>query len=510
MLTTEPGTSDTNGTTGPFVLAVDQGTSATKAVLVGSSGVIRSHASAPVSQHHPQPGWAEQDAEEIWASVQEAVAGCLRGQDVEQVAAVGLSTQRESTLLWERDSGKPVGPLLGWQDGRGAELCAHLREDGRGERVRAISGLPLDPMFSASKATWLLDRYDADRKRSSAGELCLGTVDAWLIWRLGGEHLIEAGNAARTQLLDLKSRTWDAWLLDQFGVPLEVLPKVIPSSGPFVLAHRLDPLPAGVPVAGVLGDSHAALFAHAGWRPGHVKATYGTGSSVMGLTEQAEVGSPGVARTIAWETEHPYFALEGNIRSSGATLAWLADVLGTKPAALAASAADNSDGVFLVPAFTGLGAPWWDDRATALLTDFTYGTRAPHLARAALESIAFQVEDVVAEVEREVGRIETVLADGGPTDNPTLMQLQADTSGRTVERALARDLSALGAAHMAGLGAEIWSMSDLEALKRDRESYHPQALAQWRSDRQTAWHEAIARARAGKVTRQSKSEGQPA
>lgn len=508
-MATEPGALDTSGTTGPFVLAIDQGTSATKAILVDSAGVIRSHASVPVAQHHPQPGWAEQNAEEIWSSVQEAVAGCLTDQDVAQVAAVGLSTQRESTLLWERDSGQPVGSLLGWQDGRGADLCGRLREQGHGDRIRSTSGLPLDPMFSASKATWLLDRYDRDRKRSSAGELCLGTVDSWLIWRLGGEHLIEAGNAARTQLLDLKSRTWDPWLLAQFGVPLETLPSVVPSAGRFVLAHGLVPLSSDVPVTGVLGDSHAALFAHAGWRPGQVKATYGTGSSVMGLTEQVEADSPGVVRTIAWETDRPYFALEGNIRSSGATLAWLAEVLGTKPAALAASVADSSDGVFLVPAFTGLGAPWWDDRATALLIGFTYGTRAPHLARAALESIAFQVEDVVAEVEREVGRIETVLADGGPTDNPTLMQLQADTSGRAVERALARDLSALGAAHMAGLGAGIWSMSDLETLKRERESYHPRAAVQWRFDRQAAWHEAVARARAGRVTKQSQETRQP-
>jgi glycerol kinase len=477
------------------VLAVDQGTSATKALLVDQAGAVRATASVPIAQSHPRPGWAEQDAEEIWTSVREAVAGCLRGQEPGRVLAVGLSTQRESTLLWERATGHPLAPLLGWQDSRGAQFCDRIRAAGDGERVREVSGLPLDPMFSASKATWLLDAHDPDRRRSRAGELCLGTVDSWLLWRLTGEHVIEAGNAARTQLLDLTRRTWDPWLLDLFGVPAETLPRVVASTGPFPAARGLDPLPATVTVTGVLGDSHAALFAHAGWRAGQVKATYGTGSSVMGLTDRVDLASPGLARTLAWETNKPSFALEGNIRSSGATLVWLADLLGTTPAALAATAADSSDGVLLVPAFTGLGAPWWDDRAAALLTGFTFGTRAEHLARAALESIAFQVEDVVAEVEREVGWVGTVLADGGATDNPVLMQLQADTSGRDVERAKARDLSALGAAHMAGLGAGLWSMSELDALSRVRESYHPKSGSDQRTQRRAQWHDAVARAR---------------
>lgn len=492
------------------VLAVDQGTSATKALLVDKSGAVRSSASAPLGQSYPQPGWAEQDADEIWASVQSAVAQCLDGVDVTELVAVGLSSQRESTLLWDRASGRPVGPMLGWQDTRGAGLCAQLREKGHADRIRAISGLPVDPMFSASKATWLLDTYDPDRSLSRAGRLCLGTVDSWLLWRLGRRHLIEAGNAARTQLLNLERRTWDPWLLDLFDIPHQALPEVVPSTGPFVAAS-LDPSPATVPVTGVLGDSHAALFAHAGWRAGQVKATYGTGSSVMGLTNRVDVGSAGLARTIAWEIDRPYYALEGNIRSSGATLAWLARLFGTEPAALAAAAAPTSEGVLLVPAFTGLGAPWWDDQARALLTGFTEGTRMEHLARAGLESIAFQVEDVIAEVEREVGRIDTVLADGGPTDNATLMQLQADTSGRHVHSALARDLSALGAAHMAGLGAGLWSFAELEDLPRQRKPYRPDPDDALRALRQHAWHRAVTAARAGTaaVTSTTLKEARP-
>jgi glycerol kinase len=478
-----------------FVLAIDQGTSATKAILLDEAGAVRGKASVPVRIRHPRPGHAEQDAEEIWASVHQAVRACLRDVDTTRVVAVGLSTQRESTLLWDRGSGRPVGPMLGWQDGRGADLCARVRERGDAEQVRATSGLPVDAMFSASKAAWLLDAYDADRSRSRAGRLCLGTVDSWLLWKLSGEHLVEVGNASRTQLLDIASRSWDPWLCDAFGVPQEVLPRVVPSIPQAVTARELAPLSAGVPVSAVLGDSHAALFAHAGWRPGNVKATYGTGSSVMGLTESVHVGSPGLARTIAWETDKPRYALEGNIRSSGATLVWLANLLGTDPGTLAGSAAPTSEGVVLVPAFTGLGAPWWDDSARAVMVGMTEGTGREHLARAALETIASQVEDVVAEVECEVGRVGTVLADGGATDNEVLMQLQADISGREVHRAAARDLSAIGAAHMAGLGVGLWTTADLESMPRERTSYAPVWDDHRRARSKAVWHEAVMLAR---------------
>jgi glycerol kinase len=480
---------------GPLVLAIDQGTSATKAVVVDTSGAIVARGSVPLAQTHPRPGWAEQDAQEIWASAQASVSACLERVDPGRVVAVGLSTQRESMVLWERATGRPVGPLLGWQDGRGAALCAQLRERGYGERVRAVSGLPLDPMFSSSKATWLLDTYDPDRSRSSRGELCLGTVDSWLLARLGGEHLVEAGNASRTQLLDLATRQWDPWLLDLFRVPVQALPRVVGSAGPFTRATGLPSLPSSVPVTAVLGDSHAALFAHAGWRPGQVKATYGTGSSVMGLTDKSSAGSAGLCRTIAWDISEPRFALEGNIRSSGATLTWLARLFGTEPSDLAGRAAATSEGVHLVPAFSGLGAPWWDDAAVAVLDGMSFGTGPEHLARAALESIAFQIEDVVAEIEREAGPVETVLADGGPTSNSTLMQLQADTSGRLVARARARDLSALGAAHAAGLGAGVWTWNDIESLPREREPFSPSEDDESRNRRVTSWHQAVARSR---------------
>jgi glycerol kinase len=461
------------------ILAIDQGTSATKAVLVDASGAIVARGSAPVPLLTPRPGWVEQDANAIWASVQAAVADCVTDQ---RVAAVGLSTQRESLLLWDRATGEPLGPMLSWQDQRTVADCARLRD--HDEHVRAISGLPLDPMFSATKARWLLDAYGREG-------VCLGTVDSFLAFKLGGGHVIEAGNAARTQLLDVRTRDWSPELLELFGIPREVLPDVVSSTGPFPATRGLAPVPDGTPVCAVMGDSHAALFAHAGWRPGQVKATYGTGSSIMCLGDPAT--HTNLCLTIAWdlfgEVAH---AFEGNIRSTGATLTWLAQLLNTTPAELAAQAAGDAGGVHLVPAFGGLAAPWWDDEAVGLISGLTFATRLPQLARAALESIAFQVEDTVAAIETPV---DTLLADGSPTANRTLMQLQADTSGRAVARSLTAELSGLGVAHLAGRVAGLWTQAQLEALDRPRELYVPREAPGARQARVAAWHAAVARAR---------------
>ena len=477
-----------------MLLAVDQGTSATKAVLVDRAGAIVARGETPVALATPQPGWVEQSAEEIWHSVQAAVARCLDDHDPRAVVAVGLSTQRESLVLWERSTGDPLGPLLSWQDQRTSSQCEAMRADGHAELVAAVSGLPLDPMFSALKARWLLDHHDPERTRSRRGELCLGTVDSWLLSRLGGEHVIEAGNASRTQLLDVRGVRWDPRLLELFDVPDAVLPSVVPSNGPFPSTRGLAPLRDGTPVTAVMGDSHAALFAHAGWRPGQVKATYGTGSSIMSTADPDGAGE-GLCVTVAWQTEAPVHALEGNIRSTGATLTWLAKVVGRTPEELAELAADSSDGVHLVPAFGGLGAPWWDDAAIGVLAGLRFGTGLPQIARAAVESIAFQVEDVVAALERASGPIGTLLADGGPTANRTLMQLQADTSGRRVARALARELSALGAAHLAGRTAGVWDDAALERLDREREHYEPREGDESRERRQAGWRDAVRRAR---------------
>lgn len=483
----------------PLVLAIDQGTSATKALLVDGSGAVVATATAPLGTAHPRPGWVEQDPDEIWRGVRTATAACVDADAAGRVVAVGLSTQRESLVLWDRTTGRPLGPLISWQDRRTAAPCARLLADGVGPLVTAVSGLPLDPMFSALKAQWLLDRYDPDRRRSLAGELCLGTVDSWLLSRFAGSdrHVAEIGNASRTQLLDVAAGRWDARLLDVFGVPVEVLGVLTASTGPFPAATNLAPLPDGVPVLGVLGDSHAALFAHAGWRPGVVKATYGTGSSVMAVLGGPAPTRPGLCRTVGWQLtgQPPTLALEGNIRSSGRTLTWLADLFATTAEALLAEAAASADGVHLVPAFGGLGAPWWDADAVATVSGLTLGTGRPALARAAIESVAFQVEDVVVAVEAVTGPIDTLLADGGLTRSAMVMQAQADLSGRQVRRADEHDLSALGAAQLAGLGAGLWTHADLDARARAGTVFTPNTSPEDRTARRAGWHAALARAR---------------
>ncbi|GAA3161826.1 hypothetical protein GCM10020001_102760 [Nonomuraea salmonea] len=353
----------------PLILAVDQGTSSTKALLVDARGRVVSRAVAPLSESQPRPGWVEQDPAELWQSVRRAVAECVTPAGAGRVAGIGISNQRESLVLWERRTGEPVGPLLSWQDQRTAGRCHELA--GAAELVRSVSGLPLDPMFSALKARWLLDTYDPDRRR--AGELCLGTVDSWLLSRFGGEHLIEAGNASRTQLLDVATGDWDDRLLELFGVPREVLPRVVPSCAAFPAARGLAPLPDGVPVLAVMGDSHAAMFAHAGWRPGVVKATYGTGSSVMAISRSGRTGQTGrtgrtgevgevgevrgLCRSIAWDLgDGPALCVEGNIRATGRMVSWLADLFGV-PVPELLKEAESADGVHFVPAFGGLGAP---------------------------------------------------------------------------------------------------------------------------------------------------------
>ena len=477
----------------PLVLAVDQGTSATKALLVAADGRVVSRGAAPLGETHPHPGWVEQSADDLWDSVRRAVEDCVAPEVAGRVCAVGLSNQRESLVLWERRTGRPVGPLVSWQDQRTAADCRNLAATGAGALVRSISGMPLDPMFSALKGRWLLDTYDPDRTRSSSGELCLGTVDSWLLSRLGGEHVIEVGNASRTQLLNVSTRQWDDRLLDLFGVPRAVLPRVVPSTGDLPAVRGLSPVPDGVPVLAVMGDSHAAMFAHAGWRPGVVKATYGTGSSVMAL---GDADAPGLCRSIAWDLTGPVTAVEGNIRAAGRTLSWLADLFGTDvPTLLAESAEATGEGdVHLVPAFGGLGAPWWEPDAVAVLSGMTLGSRRADLALAALESVAFQVEDVVTAVEQAIGGVHLLLADGGLTRSERLMQAQADIGGRRVARSTDPDLSCRGVADAAGVAAGLWSFDDLEQRPRPAGEFRPASSEPHRTARRSAWHRAVERA----------------
>jgi glycerol kinase len=483
---------------GPLVLAVDQGTSSTKAILVDATGRAVGRAVAPLSERQPKPGWVEQDADELWRSVQHAVRDCVDPALAHRIAAVGLSTQRESLVLWDRRTGEPLGPLLSWQDQRTTAQCRDLVAAGAGPLVRSVSGMPLDPMFSALKAGWLLDTYDPERRRARAGELCLGTVDSWLLSRFGGEHLTEVGNASRTQLLNVETRQWDDRLLDLFAVPASVLPRVLGSCDDFPATADLAPVPDGTPVRAVLGDSHAAMFAHAGWRPGVVKATYGTGSSVMALGAGGDCAA--LCRSVAWDVTGPVLAVEGNIRSTGRTLTWLAALFGADEQTLLHEATDPPGRVQFVPAFGGLGAPWWEPDAVAVLSGLTLATRRGDLVTAALYAVAHQVEDIVSAAESVVGDVRQLRCDGGLTRSTRLMQIQADISGRRVARSAEPDLSALGAADAAGLAAGLWSLADLETRPRPATDFHPATDEATRTDHRACWRAAVDRARPAAAT----------
>ncbi len=478
------------------VLAIDQGTSGSKCLLVDAGGEIVARGNAPLGEQHPRPGWVDQDPEELWSSVQQAVASCLSGEDPARVAAIGLSTQRESYLLWDRLTGAALSPLISWQDQR-TSLREELRSPAVAALVRERSGLPLDPMFSASKAAWLLDTYDPGRERSTRGELCLGTVDAWLLFKLTGEHLTELGNASRTQLLNVRTGDWDDDLLRLFQVPRATLPALRSSNGPFPPLRGLAPLLDGTPILAVMGDSHAALFAHGAFTPGTVKATYGTGSSVMGLLDGPERLDPGLCLTVAWSLDgQRQLAAEGNIRSAGASLKWMSELLGLTPGQLAELATTVSDSaVTLVPGFGGLGAPWWDEGAVGLISNLSLGTSRADLAFAAIDSIAQQVADVVEATGRSMGQLGALYTDGGPTANPHLMQRQADLIDTTVLRSQNSELSALGVAHLAGLDAALWTWSALRDLPRERQVFSPQLDRTARQTSRERWHAAVERAR---------------
>lgn len=490
--------------TSPLILAIDQGTSSTKCLLVDTAGRVTKQGQAPLAQATPRPGWVEQDPVEIWDSVRRAIAATVTAEDAGRVSAVGLSTQRESCVIWDRKSGDPLTPVLSWQDQRTEGLCETLRERGVDGFIRAKSGLPLDPMFSAAKAKWLLDQIDPDRIKARSGALVIGTIDAFLLSRFGGEAVVEAGNASRTQLVDVAAARFDAELLEIFDVPAAAMPRIVPSVGPFADVRGLAPLPDGIPVRAVMADSHAALFAHGAFVPGPVKATQGTGSSVMGLFDGKKIRKgeslhPGICLTIAWWLDSPALAFEGNIRSAGSTLLWMAELLGVEAGELARLAATVSDAgnVHFIPGFNGLGAPWWDGGAVATLSGFALGTERAVVARAALDSIAHQIADVIDAVRSSNIPVERVLVDGGPTKNNQLMQFEADVIGVPVIRTGMAELSALGVAHLAGLAEGIFTLDQLARFDRGGEVFAPEVPAPERDRKRGAWRLALARSRSG-------------
>ncbi|MGH3488356.1 MAG: FGGY family carbohydrate kinase [Actinopolymorphaceae bacterium] len=431
------------------VLAIDQGTTNSKAILVGTDGSVLAVASAPVGLSLPRPGWTEQDAEQIWTSVLTAVRDCLGAVDRTEVIGVALATQRESVVGWHRATGRPVGPLIGWQDVRTAAWCESLPASVDG-LARSRTGLGVDAMFSAPKIHWMLDSISY----TAASDVCVGTVDSWLIWLLTGRgaHVSEAGNASRTLLYDVVDLDWSEALLETFCVPRRVLPDVVASNGEFGTTSGVPGLRDGIPVLAVMADSHAAMYGQGCTEIGMVKATYGTGSSVMTPAGAFTPSDSGVPSTLAWLTDRPFYAREGNILSSGSTLAWTAETLGLGRVAdlveLAVTVPD-AGGVILVPAFAGLGAPHWDRNARAAFTGMHNATTRAHMARAAVDAVAHQISDITETIDPAGTALTLLRADGGATVADLLMQTQADLLGHRVEVANVAEVSALGAAQLA-------------------------------------------------------------
>lgn len=498
-------------TTG-LILAIDQGTTNSKAMLVDSAGAIVAAGSARVPLTFPRPGWAETDAVALWESAQAAAAACLRQAEGAEIVAIAVANQRESVLVWDRRTGEPLGPCISWQCRRTTEACDALREAGHEDRLRELTGLGIDPLFSASKAHWALDRVEDAPARAARGELCVGTVDAWIAWNLtdGAAFVTDVTNASRTQLMDLEALTWAGEAADLFEIPLSALPEIRASSSVAGTTRSFGPIPGGVPLAAMIGDSHAALFGHGALPHGWIKATYGTGTSVMASVPQILLVD-GLATTVAWGIERPadgmdvVYALEGNITVTGAALEWLATILalpgGAPDLAALAGSVENADGVILVPAFAGLGAPHWDADARGLITGITRGTTGAHLARAAFEAIAFQVRDVVEVLRAAPTTAPSVLvADGGAIQSDLLAQIQADVLGIPVRRAVSGNASGLGAAYLAGLAIGWWSSEDqIRQLPRSFEQFDPSAWSETGELAYQGWRRAVQRA-AGRPT----------
>ena len=490
----------------PHVLALDQGTTSSRAIVFDEQGNIITTAQREFSQSFPRPGWVEHDPLEIWSSQREVMLEAVERANLKAVdiACIGIANQRETTVVWDRQTGQPIYPAIVWQDRRTAARCESLMAHGFATTIRQKSGLVIDAYFSGTKIQWILDHVAGARQRAMAGALAFGTVDSWLVWNLtGGQvHVTDASNASRTMLLDIHKGCWDDELLEILRVPRELLPQVRGSSE--VIAHVLDPSPlAGVPIAGMAGDQQAALFGQQCNRPGMIKNTYGTGCFILMHTgDRAVASSHHLLTTIAWKLgDKIEYALEGSVFVAGALVQWLRDGLEMFESAeqielLAASVTDNG-GVFFVPALAGLGAPHWDPYARGSVFGLTRGTQKGHLARAALEGIAFQVADVLqamqADADMQLGELRV---DGGVAANNLLLQFQADLLNVPVVRSRVLETTALGAAYLAGLAVGIWQdPKELAWQASGGDSFVPKMTAAEAESLHRGWKKALTRSR---------------
>ena len=486
------------------ILALDQGTTSSRAILFDEAGRMLAIAQKEFEQHYPQPGWVEHDAMEIWSTQSGVATEALARAGVrpDEVAAIGITNQRETTVVWDRATLEPIHPAIVWQDRRTAGMIDRMVADGLGPTITGITGLVPDAYFSASKIAWILDHVDGARARAQAGELAFGTIDSWLVAQLtrGAVHVTDVSNASRTMLYDIHQGAWSDTLLDAFDVPRALMPDVVASSG--VVGHvPADLFGAEVPIAGMAGDQQAATFGQACFTPGMGKSTYGTGGFMVLNTGDTPIASKNkLLTTIAWDQGGVQYALEGSIFMAGAVVQWLRDGLGilresSEVEALARQVPDTG-GVVLVPAFAGLGAPHWDPYARGAILGMTRGTGAAHIARAALESIALQVHDVIRAMEDDADMtLHELRVDGGASNNDLLMQMQADLIGVPVIRPQITETTALGAAYLAGLAVGFWKgRDDVASQWREDARFEPAMDTTTRDGMLESWNKAIGRA----------------
>jgi len=493
-----------------YILAVDQGTTTSRAILFDEAGAIVAQAQYPFPQYYPRPGWVEHNPEEILDSQLRAIADCVGKAGVKpgEVAAIGITNQRETAIIWEKESGKPIYNAIVWQCRRTASICDRLKASGIGSYIRDRTGLLIDAYFSGTKYKWILHAVPGARARARAGELLCGTVDSWLIWNLTGgtAHVSDYSNCSRTMLFDIDGLKWDEPLCRELGIPMEMLPKPVPNSmeyGRVVAGLPGLEVLAGVPICGAAGDQQAALFGQACFAPGQAKNTYGTGCfTLMNVGESSVRSVSGLVTSVAWSLNgKTTYALEGSVFNAGSSIQWLRDELGLISSArecdiLAESVEDNG-GVYLVSAFTGLGAPHWDMYARGSISGITRGTTKAHLCRAALEGIAFQVADLMDTMETDTGRpISRLRVDGGASVSDFMMQFQSDLLGIPVDRPDMVETTAQGAAWLAGLAAGVWSdAASLEKNRRSQRIFTPSVTEEKTALLRSKWKRAVARSK---------------
>lgn len=487
-----------------YVIALDQGTTSSRAVVFNREADVIGIKSRPLKQIYPRPGWVEHDPEEIWESQLGVLREVLETSSIvpEEVACIGITNQRETVIMWDKNTGKPIYNAIVWQCRRTSSTCSSLKSKGLDNIIREKTGLVPDAYFSATKLKWMLDNVEGAREKAKAGELLAGTVDTWLIWNLTGgrSHVTDCSNASRTMLYNIKDMRWDEELLDELGIPVKILPKVLKSSGVFDEATE-DILGAKIPISGVAGDQQAALFGQVCFEEGTAKNTYGTGCFILVNTGKTLVHSRNnLLSTIAWDVgEGVEYALEGSVFNAGSAVQWLRDSLNiiasSEQSEDAARKVTDTAGVYLVPAFTGLGAPYWDMGARGTIVGITRGTRREHIIRAALESIAYQSRDVLESMEADMGcRLKELKVDGGASVNNFLMQFQADIIGIDVCRPKVTETTSLGAAFLAGLGSGFWKdKNELKKVWTADKVFKPHMDHNTRTDKYRRWKRAVKR-----------------